>query len=64
MIWWPKLVAIKLNKKILMYLTETNEFIIVFQEGCLYMLSTKRTMENGRERLLVADYNGDTIWAW
>ena len=28
-----------------------------------YVLSSKRTLENGRGRLLVTDYNGPTIWA-
>jgi hypothetical protein len=31
MVWWPKLVAIKLNNRILLCLTETYMFIIVFQ---------------------------------
>ena len=30
MVWWPKLVASKLNNKILLFLTETNKFIVVF----------------------------------
>jgi hypothetical protein len=33
MVEWPKLVAIKLNNKTLLCLTERNKFIIVFQFG-------------------------------
>ena len=35
MVWWPELVANKVNK-ILLCLTETNKFIVVFQwELCI-----------------------------
>ena len=38
MVWWLKLVDSKLNNKILLCLTATNKFIIVFQfyntKGC------------------------------